>query len=134
MRVGAEGGTRTPTGCPIRPSNVRVYQFHHFGTFGRLICQIPDFIDTYRLRLFGLRFLLRRLCRIFLLTGAGGCAAGFVSVAAGGVTAGASPAGGACSGAGAIGVVTGALAPSLSRGRSRRRPICLPTIRESPRR
>ena len=27
----AEGGTRTPTGCPIRPSNVRVYQFHHFG-------------------------------------------------------------------------------------------------------
>ena len=30
-RNGAEGGTRTPTGCPIRPSNVRVYQFHHFG-------------------------------------------------------------------------------------------------------
>jgi hypothetical protein len=30
-KVGAEGGTRTPTGCPIRPSNVRVYQFHHFG-------------------------------------------------------------------------------------------------------
>ena len=29
----AEGGTRTPTGCPIRPSNVRVYQFHHFGIF-----------------------------------------------------------------------------------------------------
>ena len=29
--VGAEGGTRTPTGYPIRPSNVRVYQFHHFG-------------------------------------------------------------------------------------------------------
>ena len=28
---GAEGGTRTPTGYPIRPSNVRVYQFHHFG-------------------------------------------------------------------------------------------------------
>ena len=28
---GAEGGTRTPTGFPIRPSNVRVYQFHHFG-------------------------------------------------------------------------------------------------------
>jgi hypothetical protein len=28
----AEGGTRTPTGCPIRPSNVRVYQFHHFGS------------------------------------------------------------------------------------------------------
>ena len=29
--LSAEGGTRTPTGCPIRPSNVRVYQFHHFG-------------------------------------------------------------------------------------------------------
>src|SRR4029453_13699658 len=41
MRIGAEGGTRTPTGCPIRPSNVRVYQFHHFGLFRRfdyLIC------------------------------------------------------------------------------------------------
>src|SRR5712691_6811047 len=24
---GAEGGTRTPTGCPTRPSNVRVCQF-----------------------------------------------------------------------------------------------------------
>ena len=22
-------------GCPIRPSNVRVYQFHHFGFFAR---------------------------------------------------------------------------------------------------
>ena len=31
QKRGAEGGTRTPTGCPIRPSNVRVYQFHHFG-------------------------------------------------------------------------------------------------------
>ena len=29
---GAEGGTRTPTGCPTRPSNVRVCQFRHFGT------------------------------------------------------------------------------------------------------
>src|SRR2546428_11525568 len=28
---GAEGGTRTPTGCPPRPSNVRVCQFRHFG-------------------------------------------------------------------------------------------------------
>src|SRR3990172_10572303 len=28
---GSEGGTRTPMGCPTRPSNVRVYQFHHFG-------------------------------------------------------------------------------------------------------
>src|SRR5215475_9439854 len=30
-RSGAEGGTRTPTGCPTRPSNVRVCQFRHFG-------------------------------------------------------------------------------------------------------
>jgi hypothetical protein len=30
-RNGAEGGTRTRTGYPTRPSNVRVYQFHHFG-------------------------------------------------------------------------------------------------------
>ena len=30
---GAEGGTRTPTGYPTRPSNVRVYQFRHFGSF-----------------------------------------------------------------------------------------------------
>ena len=29
---GAEGGTRTPTGCPTRPSNVRVCQFRHFGS------------------------------------------------------------------------------------------------------
>ena len=36
VRSGAEGGTRTPTGCPIRPSNVRVYQFHHFGILARL--------------------------------------------------------------------------------------------------
>jgi hypothetical protein len=32
VKNGAEGGTRTPMGCPTRPSNVRVYQFHHFGT------------------------------------------------------------------------------------------------------
>src|SRR5712691_3176175 len=31
---GAEGGTRTPTGCPTRPSNVRVCQFRHFGRDG----------------------------------------------------------------------------------------------------
>ncbi|GEM_PF-4860365 len=31
-KVGAEGGIRTPTGCPTRPSNVRVCQFRHFGT------------------------------------------------------------------------------------------------------
>jgi hypothetical protein len=40
---GAEGGTRTPTGCPTRPSNVRVCQFRHFGTSGwkRSIPQWP---------------------------------------------------------------------------------------------
>ena len=27
----AEGGTRTPTSCLTRPSNVRVCQFRHFG-------------------------------------------------------------------------------------------------------
>ena len=31
-RGGAEGGTRTPTGCPTTPSRWRVCQFHHFGT------------------------------------------------------------------------------------------------------
>jgi hypothetical protein len=30
--VDAEGGTRTPTSCLTRPSNVRVYQFRHFGS------------------------------------------------------------------------------------------------------
>ena len=34
MRYDAEGGTRTRTGRPTRPSNVRVYQFHHFGDGG----------------------------------------------------------------------------------------------------
>ncbi len=29
---GAEGGTRTRMDFSTRPSNVRVYQFHHFGT------------------------------------------------------------------------------------------------------
>ena len=27
----AQGGTRTRKPCGIRPSNVRVYQFHHLG-------------------------------------------------------------------------------------------------------
>jgi hypothetical protein len=31
-KYGAEGGTRTPTSYLTRPSNVRVYQFRHFGT------------------------------------------------------------------------------------------------------
>src|SRR5690349_17103626 len=30
-RDGAQGRTRTGTGCPTRPSNVRVYQFRHLG-------------------------------------------------------------------------------------------------------
>ncbi len=30
---GAEGGTRTPTSYLTRPSNVRVYQFRHFGNY-----------------------------------------------------------------------------------------------------
>ena len=29
---GARGGTRTPTGCPTCPSNMRVCQFHHPST------------------------------------------------------------------------------------------------------
>src|SRR5438874_2580263 len=29
---GAQGRTRTGTGCPTRPSNVRVYQFRHLGS------------------------------------------------------------------------------------------------------
>jgi hypothetical protein len=34
---GAEGGTRTPTSYLTRPSNVRVYQFRHFGSgLGRM--------------------------------------------------------------------------------------------------
>jgi hypothetical protein len=36
VRVGAEGGTRTPTSYLTRPSNVRVYQFRHFGLFGKV--------------------------------------------------------------------------------------------------
>src|SRR5439155_1434101 len=40
--TGAEGGTRTPTGCPTRPSNVRVCQFRHFGALrGRSISLSP---------------------------------------------------------------------------------------------
>ena len=34
-RYGAEGGTRTPTSYLTRPSNVRVYQFRHFGSYGQ---------------------------------------------------------------------------------------------------
>ena len=37
FRIGAEGGTRTPTGYPTRPSNVRVYQFRHFGLFRKVV-------------------------------------------------------------------------------------------------
>ena len=31
LKDGADGESRTPTGCPIRPSSARVYQFHHIG-------------------------------------------------------------------------------------------------------
>jgi hypothetical protein len=41
--TGAEGGTRTPMGCPTRPSNVRVYQFHHFGTCE--ILPLQDYLE-----------------------------------------------------------------------------------------
>jgi hypothetical protein len=43
---GAEGGTRTPTSCLTRPSNVRVCQFRHFG----LSCQITIVTQTVSLR------------------------------------------------------------------------------------
>jgi hypothetical protein len=33
LEDGAEGGTRTPTSYLTRPSNVRVYQFRHFGKY-----------------------------------------------------------------------------------------------------
>ena len=39
MGYGAEGGTRTPTSYLTRPSNVRVYQFRHFGSFGKVVKQ-----------------------------------------------------------------------------------------------
>lgn len=35
LGCGAEGGTRTPTSYLTRPSNVRVYQFRHFGISGK---------------------------------------------------------------------------------------------------
>ncbi len=36
---GAEGGTRTPTSCLTRPSNVRVCQFRHFGSSCQSVTQ-----------------------------------------------------------------------------------------------
>ena len=33
LKNGADGESRTPTGCPIRPSSARVYQFHHIGIY-----------------------------------------------------------------------------------------------------
>ena len=44
---GAEGGTRTPTSCLTRPSNVRVCQFRHFG----YSCQITILTQTVSLQL-----------------------------------------------------------------------------------
>src|SRR5512135_17953 len=52
---GAEGGTRTPMGCPTRPSNVRVYQFHHFGTCDNLLATeitLHTEKDTFRILFF----------------------------------------------------------------------------------
>ena len=39
-------------GCPTRPSNVRVYQFHHFGTCENLLAtEITEHTerDTFRI-------------------------------------------------------------------------------------
>src|SRR5882762_11248284 len=54
--IGAEGGTRTPTGCPTRPSNVRVCQFRHFGevrgrsiTLSRATDNSPDALAQPRI-------------------------------------------------------------------------------------
>src|ERR1041384_4917103 len=49
--AGAEGGTRTPTGYPTRPSNVRVYQFRHFGSFSKVVkesAEVEHFISHQR--------------------------------------------------------------------------------------
>ena len=45
---GAEGGTRTPTGCPTRPSNVRVCQFRHFGASEQKVCRRPVSLSITR--------------------------------------------------------------------------------------
>src|SRR5438445_9241593 len=45
---GAEGGTRTPTGCPTRPSNVRVCQFRHFGAMRTRSIPLPRAADKPR--------------------------------------------------------------------------------------
>src|SRR5437773_6377394 len=45
---GAEGGTRTPTGCPTRPSNVRVCQFRHFGALRGRSIPLPRAADKPR--------------------------------------------------------------------------------------
>src|SRR3989449_4830691 len=46
--LGAEGGTRTPTGCPTRPSNVRVCQFRHFGAMRTRSIPLPRAADKPR--------------------------------------------------------------------------------------
>jgi hypothetical protein len=50
LKHGAEGRSRTGTGCPTRPSSVRVYQFHHFGThfyifFATLLLSLRSFLQ-----------------------------------------------------------------------------------------
>ena len=48
-RNGAEGGTRTPTSYLTRPSNVRVYQFRHFGSYEWIINEQPGIDPTFYL-------------------------------------------------------------------------------------
>ena len=47
FKSGAEDETRTRTGCPTRPSNVRVYHFHHPGTRDlEIIRSISSFVKS----------------------------------------------------------------------------------------
>gem|GEM_PF-6286870 len=36
LNIGAQEGTRTPTPFGIRPSSVRVYQFHHLSNLNKV--------------------------------------------------------------------------------------------------
>ena len=47
LALNAEGGTRTPIGYPTRPSNVRVYQFHHFGQDLSYTTTVPAMFSTF---------------------------------------------------------------------------------------
>src|SRR5437870_7562250 len=80
-RYGAEGGTRTPTSYLTRPSNVRVYQFRHFGSSWKDVKTQPA----------------RYFLGAFVAAGDAIGAADAAGVA-GGVAAGVGVANGACSG------------------------------------